>query len=55
MRYVLDTDTAIWIIRAKQPFLTRYRAESPVDVAISTMTLAELRFGALKSPDPVRS
>jgi tRNA(fMet)-specific endonuclease VapC len=52
MRYVLDTDTAIWIIRAKEPFLTRFKAESPADVAIASMTLAELHFGALKSANP---
>jgi tRNA(fMet)-specific endonuclease VapC len=55
MRYLLDTDTAIWIIRAKEPFLTRYRAESPADIAISAMTLAELHFGVLRSQDPARS
>jgi tRNA(fMet)-specific endonuclease VapC len=52
MLYVLDTDTAVWIIRAKEPFLTRFRAESPADIAIASMTLAELHFGALKSANP---
>lgn len=55
MRYVLDTETAIWIIRAKEPFLTRFRAESPADVSISAVTLAELHFGVLRSQDPARS
>lgn len=55
MRYVLDTDTAIWIIRAKEPFLSRYKAESPADIAIAAMTLAELHFGTIKSANPARS
>lgn len=55
MRYVLDTDTSIWIMRAKEPILTRYMTESPADIAISSMTLAELHFGILKSSDPARS
>lgn len=55
MRYVLDTDTAIWIIRAKEPYLTHFRAVSPSDVAITSMTLAELHFGALKSANPAAS
>jgi tRNA(fMet)-specific endonuclease VapC len=55
MLYVLDTDTAIWIIRAREPFLTHFRAESPADIAISSMTLAELHFGVLKSPNPAAS
>jgi tRNA(fMet)-specific endonuclease VapC len=55
MRYVLDTDTSIWIIRAKEPYLSRSQAESPADLAISAMTLAELHFGALRSQDPKRA
>lgn len=55
MQYLLDTDTCIWIIRAKEPFLSRSRAKSPADLAISAMTLAELHYGALRSQDPKRS
>jgi tRNA(fMet)-specific endonuclease VapC len=55
MRYVLDTDTSISIIRAKEPYLSRSQAESPADLAISAMTLAELHCGALRSQDPTRA
>jgi tRNA(fMet)-specific endonuclease VapC len=55
MRFLLDTDTCIWVLREKEPVLSRVRGESPDDLAIASMTEAELRFGALKSVDPVRA
>lgn len=55
MRYLLDTDTCIEILRRREPVASRARAQSPEDVAVSAMTEAELRFGALRSGDPKRS
>jgi tRNA(fMet)-specific endonuclease VapC len=52
MKYLLDTDTCILILRQRHPVLGRYLQESPDDVAISAMTEAELRFGALHSAQP---
>jgi tRNA(fMet)-specific endonuclease VapC len=54
MRYILDTDTCIYVLREKQPVVSRMRAESASDLAISSMTEAELRFGAINSSDPQR-
>lgn len=55
MRYLLDTDICIWAIRGRQGVLARLRSESPDDIAIASMTEAELRFGALNSSDPERA
>ena len=55
MRYLLDTDTCIEIVRGREPVNARVRAESPEDLAISAMTLAELEYGALLSKDPART
>ena len=54
-RYLLDTDICIWVLRLREPVLARVRATSPDDLAIATMTEAELRFGALNSRDPERN
>jgi tRNA(fMet)-specific endonuclease VapC len=53
--FLLDTDTCIEVIKEREPALSRVRTMSPDDLAISAMTLAELRYGALKSRDPARS
>lgn len=54
MTYLLDTDTAVWLMREREPVLSRVRAQSPADVAICSMTEAELRFGANKADQPAR-
>ena len=54
MRYLLDTDTCVWLIRKRDPVTSRIQAESPDDLALASMTEAELRYGALKSSDPER-
>jgi tRNA(fMet)-specific endonuclease VapC len=53
MRFMLDTDICIYIIR-KRPaqVLQRFRALKPFEVGISAITLAELEFGAAKSSRP---
>lgn len=55
MRYLLDTDTCIEVLRRRGPVVERVRQLSPDDLALSAMTVAELRFGALRSSDPERS
>lgn len=54
MRYLLDTDTCIWLLRKREPVVSRVIAESPEDLAIASMTLAELYFGALNGSNPDR-
>ncbi|MGH7460027.1 MAG: type II toxin-antitoxin system VapC family toxin, partial [Longimicrobiales bacterium] len=54
-RYLLDTDTCIWVLRLRDPVLSRVRGTSPDDLVIATMTEAELMFGALNSRDAERN
>lgn len=55
MQYLLDTDTCIFILKNRAGVRQRFLQQSPDDVAISAMTEAELRFGALKSGQPDRA
>ncbi|HEU4629567.1 MAG TPA: type II toxin-antitoxin system VapC family toxin [Gemmatimonadaceae bacterium] len=55
MRYLLDTDTCVWVLRERDPVFSRVRGTSPDDLAIATTTEAELRYGALHSREPVRN
>lgn len=56
MRSMLDTDSCIFIIRQK-PHAIRERFEACAvgDIGISTITLAELEYGAEKSSQPKRN
>lgn len=53
MKYLLDTNTCIFIIR-KQPFavLDRLTRIDVGEVGVSSITVAELRYGAEKSQRP---
>jgi len=50
MKFMLDTNTCIYIIKRKPPkVLEHFKAYSIGEIGISSMTLAELRFGVEKS------
>ena len=55
MRYLLDTDTCIELMRGRELVSREVRLRSPEELAISAMTLAELHFGALRSSAPERA
>ena len=56
MKYLLDTIICVFVIRGKSPLvLQRFRQQLPDDLGVSTVTLAELRYGADKSNDPIRN
>lgn len=56
MRYLLDTNICIYLIKRRPPeVLERFRQHSPQDVAISTITLFELQYGVEKSQYRQRS
>ena len=56
MKYLLDTIICVFVIRGKSPLvLQRFRQQLPDDLGGSTVTLAELRYGADKSNDPIRN
>lgn len=54
MLYLLDTDACIEVLRQREPVLGRVKGASPHDLAIASMSEAELRYGALRSSDPER-
>jgi len=52
MRYMLDTNILVYVLNARphhQAVLDRFDREDPRDMAVSSITLAELRFGIEKS------
>ena len=56
MKYLLDTNICIFVIRQKpQIVLQRFQLYAPNDLAISTVTLAELRYGADRSANPAKN
>ena len=46
MTYLLDTDTCIHWLRAHQSVQQHIAALHPEDIAVSIVTVAELRYGA---------
>ena len=50
-RFVLDTDTVIDAIHGVRSVRSRLFDESPEDLAITAMTVSELRFGAVMTRD----
>ena len=53
MKVMLDTNICIYMIKQKpQSVLERFRAFQVGDVGISSITLAELQYGAMKSARP---
>ena len=56
MKYLLDTNICVFVIRGKSPLvLHRFLQQLPDELGVSTVTLAELRFGADKSNDPIKN
>ena len=52
MTYLLDTDTCVFVLRGSESVRDRLGAIDPDTVAISVITLAELRYGAACSVKP---
>jgi tRNA(fMet)-specific endonuclease VapC len=54
-RYLLDTNTASYIIKGNNPLVDRRLAKVPMaQLAISAVTEGELRFGAARLPQAKR-
>lgn len=50
MKYLLDTNTCIYIINKKPPSaVDKIRSKHPDEVSISTITIAELEYGVYRS------
>lgn len=54
MTHLLDTDVCIEILRGRSPS-ARERLREMTSVAVSTVTLAELTYGASRSPAPAEN
>lgn len=53
MRYLLDTNICIYIIKRKPPeVLERLTSLDPEEVGVSSITVAELEYGVAKSSRP---
>lgn len=52
MKYLLDTDTCVYWLRGRQSVYARVAAAGLAAIAISVITLAELRYGAACSQQP---
>jgi len=55
IRYVLDTDAVVDVLRGRHGVAARLAEQSPDDVAVTSMTLAELLYGARCSHDPAKA
>ncbi len=56
MKYLLDTDICVFIIRKRSPsILKRIEMTPPGQIAISAVTLAELQYGVFKSSNPEKN
>lgn len=55
MNFLLDTDTCIYALKQTSAVLERLLAQKPEDVAVSVITEAELRTGAVKSSSAAKT
>jgi tRNA(fMet)-specific endonuclease VapC len=50
MKYLLDTNICIYIIKRKPPEVRdRFNTHRPLDIGVSAITVAELEYGAYRS------
>src|SRR5438128_3924748 len=55
MKFLLDTTPCVAFLRGKNALLLqRFRQHAAADIALCTVTLAELYYGAAKSNNPAR-
>lgn len=56
MKYMLDTNTCIYIIKRKpQNVLEKFQTIPPFAISVSSISVAELEYGAAKSQFPDRN
>lgn len=56
MKYLLDTNICVYIIKERpRQVLDRFRIQNVGEIAISTITIAELEYGASKSQMPSKN
>jgi tRNA(fMet)-specific endonuclease VapC len=56
MRYLLDTNICIYLIKKKPlTVLQKFEAQTPGEIGVSTITVAELQFSVHKSQYPAQN
>lgn len=56
MKYLLDTNICIYLIRRRPPeIIDRMRSQRIGDIGLSSITVAELQYGVAKSAEKVRN
>ena len=56
MTYLLDTNSCIYVIKRKLPsVIARLRSKEAEEIAVSTITIAEMEYGIAKSRQPNRN
>jgi tRNA(fMet)-specific endonuclease VapC len=55
VRYLLDTNVCVDYLRGRKPVVRRLRDSDPNDLCLSSIVVAELRYGAERSADPARN
>jgi tRNA(fMet)-specific endonuclease VapC len=56
VKYLLDTNICVFLIRRQPPALIqRLTSHAPEGIGVSTITVAELQSGVMKSQDPPRN
>lgn len=55
MKFLLDTDTCIYVLKQHEQVMRALLSTNRDDVAVSVVTEAELRTGAAKSSSPTRT
>ena len=56
MKYLLDTNTIVRFLNGRAPNVrTKIRAAPLADLAVSSVVVAELRYGAAKSVNPAKA
>ncbi|MGH7821431.1 MAG: type II toxin-antitoxin system VapC family toxin [Candidatus Binatia bacterium] len=55
MSHLFDTNAIVHLMKLREPLASRARATDPSTLAVSTITLAELWYGAARSQRPQRT
>ena len=55
MKYMLDTNTCVFLMKNRQEVVALYEQNKSQGIAISSITLSELKFGVYNSEFPERN
>jgi tRNA(fMet)-specific endonuclease VapC len=55
VKFLLDTDACVYLLKQNRAALQHLLAQSPEDIAVSVITEAELRTGAAKSASAAKT